>query len=100
MASVLIDSQADIPDAARYVTMRDTFLSGWGQAEGRAARFVAVCDSQDEAEVVAANAQARGDQVDVEIHDTLPALDAGSRWGLMTRDGNSPWWTPGNWGGD
>jgi hypothetical protein len=45
-----------------YVTMTDSFLSGWGRAEGKINKLVFECDSKEEAFTVMENAEARGDQ--------------------------------------
>lgn len=42
-----------------YVTMNDTFFSGWGKAEGKVNKLVIECDSLDEMEIVMDNAKAR-----------------------------------------
>ena len=42
-----------------YVTMNDTFFSGWGKAEGKINKLVIECDSLDEMEIVMDNAKAR-----------------------------------------
>ena len=38
-----------------YVTTTDTFMSGWGTAENRVSKFVIVCDSYADAEIVRYN---------------------------------------------
>ena len=43
-----------------YVTMNDTFMSGWGYAEGKINKLIFECDSYKEAEIVAENARYRG----------------------------------------
>ena len=45
-----------------YVTMTDTFLSGWGEAENKIAKFVCECENLEEVDTVIENAKARGDQ--------------------------------------
>ena len=45
-----------------YVKTVDTFMSGWGKAEDKVNILVFLCDSMDEAEIVAENAGNRSDQ--------------------------------------
>ena len=44
-----------------YVTMNDTFFSGWGKAEGKINKLVIECDTMDEMEIVLENALARSE---------------------------------------
>lgn len=53
-----------------YVTMKDTFMSDWGPAEGKDNILVLHCDTKEEAEIVAENARNRGDQINIRIRDT------------------------------
>ncbi|QVW28899.1 hypothetical protein [Bacillus phage SWEP1] len=55
-----------------YVTMTDTFMSGWGEAEGKTNKLVLVCDSYEQAEIVEENAKNRGDMKYVSIASTKP----------------------------
>lgn len=89
-------SQKQIPPAYAYVTMTDRFLSGWGEAEGRLAKYVAVCETWEEAEIVAANARARGDQKHINIRSAKPRVTDGNLWQLMTRETAGPWYIPGS----
>lgn len=50
-----------------FVTMTDSFLSGWGKAEGKKNKLIFECDSRQEAHIVADNAEARGDQKYINI---------------------------------
>ncbi len=65
--STHITSPSELPPAHRYVMMRDTFLSGWGEAEGKDAIFIYPCDSHAQAEIVQANGEARDDQDRISI---------------------------------
>ena len=42
-----------------YVTMTDKFMSGWGMAERKTNKFIIVCDSWKDAEVIERNAKKR-----------------------------------------
>lgn len=93
--SEFLTDQSELPSAPFYVTMLDSFMSGWGPAEGRDARYVAVCDSREQAEIVAANARARGDQGDVVIVDQAPHIHRESLFVLMTSENSSRWYEAG-----
>jgi len=45
-----------------YVCTTDKFMSGWGMAEGLINKLIIICNTPAEAEIVLANADARGDQ--------------------------------------
>ena len=45
-----------------YVTMTDKFLSGWGKAEGKIAKYVYECKDYNEVLIVSDNAEKRKDQ--------------------------------------
>jgi len=47
-------------------------MSGWGEAEGKTNVLVFECDSLEQAEIVAENARARGDQKRVMILTRKP----------------------------
>lgn len=55
-----------------YVTMTDSFMSGWGMAEGKINKLVFECDSYEEAKIVANNARNRGDQKYINICSNKP----------------------------
>ena len=38
-----------------YVTMTDTILSGWGQAEGKTNKYIVICDTFEQAETIKRN---------------------------------------------
>lgn len=50
-----------------YVSMTDKFLSGWGLADNKTAKYIVECDTYEEAEIVADNARSRSDQKNVNI---------------------------------
>lgn len=55
-----------------YVTMTDTFMSGWGKAEGKKNKLVFECDTLKEAEIVKDNAENRDEMKYVNINDEKP----------------------------
>lgn len=62
-----IKHPSELPSAVRYVIMRDTFLSDWGQAKDKDSIHIYPCDTYAEAEIVQANAEARDDQDRISI---------------------------------
>ena len=55
-----------------YVTMTDTFMSGWGEAKDKINKLVFVCDSIEEAQIVKDNAEQRSDQKYINIRAKKP----------------------------
>jgi len=79
-----------------YVTMTDKFMSGWGKAQGRTAKYVAVAKNYDEAQTVARNARARGDQKNVSIRSTKPKYDTRNvKVGWMNKKSSKRWYERG-----
>ena len=58
-----------------YVTMTDKFLSGWGRAKNKIAKYIYLCNTYLEATIVKNNAELRGDQKNVNIRTTKPNYD-------------------------
>lgn len=50
-----------------YVTMTDKFMSGWGHARNKINKLIFICNSYDEARIVADNASNRSDQKHINI---------------------------------
>lgn len=61
-----------IPDARFYVVSEDTFMSGWGEAEGMRNWCVCPCDDSVTARRVAHYAKQRGDQIRVRVCRNKP----------------------------
>lgn len=55
-----------------YVSMTDEFLSGWGKAVGKIDKLVIVCDSSEEAQIVARNARDRSEMTEIVILTKKP----------------------------
>ena len=55
-----------------YVTMTDSFMSGWGKAEGKINKLIFECENRQEAEIVKENAENRGDQKYINISYNKP----------------------------
>lgn len=55
-----------------YVTMSDKFLSGWGKAEGKTAKFVVECETFEQAETIQNNARNRQEMKYINITTKKP----------------------------
>lgn len=55
-----------------YVTMTDKFLSGWGMAEGKINKLIITCETYQQAETVAKNANERSEMKHVNITEKKP----------------------------
>lgn len=55
-----------------YVSMVDTFLSGWGRAEGKTSVVVVKCSTRSEAEECKELCDTRSDMRDIEISSVKP----------------------------
>ena len=55
-----------------YVTMTDRFMSGWGKAEGRIAKFVVECETLEQAETIENNAKKREEMRYINITTKKP----------------------------
>ena len=55
-----------------YVSMTDTFLSGWGMAKGKEAKFINICDTLKEAKIVKENGKYRKDEKKILIYKKMP----------------------------
>lgn len=54
------------------VTMIDTFMSGWGPAEGKENIYAVHCATLEQAQQIEKAGQARDEMRKVKIHDKLP----------------------------
>lgn len=55
-----------------YVTMTDTFMSGWGPAEGKVNKFIVECENYDQANIILRNAKKREEMRHVYINTRKP----------------------------
>lgn len=86
----------DVTNAKVYVTCIDKALSGWGFARGRKNKLVFLCESRQEAEVVAANARARKDQRNVRITTRMPRMSDDRFYTQVKSKSDYPsWYKPG-----
>ena len=58
-----------------YVTMTDSFLSGWGKAEGRSNKFVIACDTLSQAIIISDKARRRSEMKYVRISSRKPCYN-------------------------
>lgn len=97
--SPFIRSRREIPDAPFYVLSNDTFMSGWGWAQGRINTVILPAYSLEEAEIIAENARNRSDQQRVRIVGNKPKLRRDVHYSLLTRENAGRWYEPGGFGG-
>jgi len=62
-----------------YVTMTDTFLSGWGKADGKKAKYIVCCDTYDDAERIEQTAKNRKE---MKYKKAQPLIESGD-WKLV-----------------
>ena len=58
-----------------YVTITDTFLSGWGCAENKINKLVLECETLADARIVKQNAELRSDMKFINIVKTKPSYN-------------------------
>lgn len=75
-----------------WVTMTDPFMSGWGRSEGRKDKLIFICDSYDEALIVAENAENRGDQKRVNIRSSKPCYNSARYFSDYKTKADYPSW--------
>ena len=55
-----------------YVTMTDSFMSGWGMAKGKVNKFVVACGNYSQAEEIAEKAHKRDEMKYIRIARNMP----------------------------
>ena len=79
-----------------YVTMTDSFMSGWGKADGKKNKLVFECDTYEEAETVVDNAESRSDQKYINIYTKKPYFNSGRFYVQhKTKEDYPSWYKPG-----
>lgn len=80
-----------------YVTMTDSFMSGWGMSEGKINKLVFECDNYNEADVVYKNAKNRSEMKYVNITANKPRYDK-KRYYVQfeNKDTYNNWYIDGN----
>ena len=73
--------------------MVDTFLSYWGKAKGKKARYVYECDSIEKAYIVMENAKSRRDQKEINILTKKPYYNKNTNYvQFRNEESDSPWY--------
>lgn len=73
------------PNKKYYVTMTDSFMSGWGMAEGKTNKLVIECDTFEEAQIVKHNALNRTEMKYINICYNKPRYNQ-DRYLVSTHD--------------
>lgn len=89
---MIITCSSEIPDAPFYVVANDTFMSGWGKAEGKVNTVILPCANRAEADAVARYARSRDEMTSIRILESKPSLDSGTVYSLMTRGKALAWY--------
>lgn len=79
-----------------YVTMNDKHLSGWGMAKGKINKLVFICETFEEAETVADNAENQGSQKYINISSNKPYYNSDRYYvQVKTKDEYPNWYRKG-----
>lgn len=78
-----------------YVGMTDTFMSGWGEAEGRTNRYVVACKNGAQAEQIKQAARKRSEMKKISVSVTEPKSNAQRLVSLKYFDELGEIWTGG-----
>lgn len=91
------DDRFEVEAAARpcYVTMTDTFFSGWGSCSGMKNKLAIECKNYADAEIVMENARNRGDQKNINVTWERPMERKGILWNRYNKGTYSKWFKPG-----
>ncbi len=57
-----------------YVSMTDSFLSGWGNARGKRNKLIIECDTWQQAETIERNAKKRSEMKYVNVSSSRPRI--------------------------
>lgn len=68
-----------------YVSMIDTFMSNWGQSEGKENVLIFECETFEEMEIVEENANNRSDMTKVKTHSYYPQFNK-SKYFVQDKD--------------
>ncbi|UGO46513.1 hypothetical protein ABINADI_196 [Bacillus phage vB_BanH_Abinadi] len=86
------------PDYKYYVTMIDTFMSGWGEAKDRKNKLAFECESYEEAQIVAGNGTGREEMKWIYICANRPKQKKGELLQFKTKEEMGAFYTPNKWG--
>ena len=90
-----VTTQSEIPQAPFYVTLTDTFMSGWGKAKNLTNRLVFPCEDMDEAIGVSEYAKSRTDTKNVRICTVKPQIKPWQYVHVMDPDHSVAWYRRG-----
>ena len=77
---------------SHFVSMKDTFMSGWGEAKGKSNILIFHCTSLDQAIIVRDNARNRSDQANIRVHNDKPIFDLNSNFVQIKDINDCPHW--------
>jgi hypothetical protein len=60
-----------------YVSMTDTFMSGWGPAKSKTNKLIIVCETREQAERIERNANERSEMKTVNVTQSKPQYGPG-----------------------
>ena len=55
-----------------YVTMTDKAMSGWGMAKNKTNKYVVICDTHEQAQIIEKNAKKRSEMIYINITSKKP----------------------------
>tara|TARA_R110002012_G_scaffold170775_2_gene335356 strand:+ start:3574 stop:3867 length:294 start_codon:yes stop_codon:yes gene_type:complete len=87
-----VTTRGEIPDAPFYITLTDTFMSGWGKARNLTNRLILPCASLDEAARVEQYAKSRKDTKNVRFCTTKPQIGIGQYAQVMDPNNATAWY--------
>ncbi len=78
-----------------YVSMTDQVLSGWGLSKGKINKLIFICENWEDAKIVQANAEGRGDQKYIKISTKKPSYPKNSHLvQFKTKEQYPTWYKP------
>lgn len=75
-----------------YVTMTDSFMSGWGMAKGTINKLIFECENMKEARIVEENANNRSEMKYVNIRMTKPYYNSNKYYAQTKTKEDYPKW--------
>jgi hypothetical protein len=86
------NAQSDIPQAPFYVTAVDSFMSGWGEAQGRVNLVCLPCENEAEVKAVLAYVRTRPEMERVKVSHTAPLVDAETEVSVYSVEAQPVWY--------
>lgn len=79
-----------------WVTMTDKHMSYWGMSKDKKNKLVFLCETYEEAEIVAENAKNQGSQIHINIRTTKPYYNSNYNYvQIKTKDDYDSWYVKG-----